>query len=288
MCVCVSLSLSLSTYIYIYIYNMLWDPAAQVPRRGDRLAGRGAASQRLSDYHYHYYHDCYSYYLVVLLIITIIIIIDISNIIIILLILLSLLFYLLSWTRRGYRGNNGLACSRACDSPCGNLLCESAPLFEHAPHERRSRAIHGFAKRANGTRDMTQRSAIRCVLSDDRARSIKREPRSLRSVLMISTCRISNWGSQIPAPFYMFTSRCPLKVQMSQGLGTFFQIELWKTGRTRIGHIFRESTRRLTWSARGKTPEWGALGTLDASGLGVGNARYYTIRFYTVLYYTIL
>ena len=36
----------------------------------------------------------------------------------------------------------------------------------------------------------------------------------------------------------MFTSKCPLKVQISQVLGPFFQIELLKTGRTSAGRRF--------------------------------------------------
>ena len=43
---------------------------------------------------------------------------------------------------------------------------------------------------------------------------------------------ISNRGSQIPEPLLIFTSKYTLKVQISQGLGSFFQIELLKTGRT--------------------------------------------------------
>ena len=35
----------------------------------------------------------------------------------------------------------------------------------------------------------------------------------------------------MPEPLLMFTSPCPLKVQISQGLGPFFQIELLKTVR---------------------------------------------------------
>ena len=42
---------------------------------------------------------------------------------------------------------------------------------------------------------------------------------------IISICKVSNRGSQITEPF-LFTSTCPLKVQISQGLGSFFQIAL--------------------------------------------------------------
>ena len=36
----------------------------------------------------------------------------------------------------------------------------------------------------------------------------------------------------ITEPMIIFTSTCPLKVQISQGLGPFFQIELLRTGRS--------------------------------------------------------
>ena len=39
---------------------------------------------------------------------------------------------------------------------------------------------------------------------------------------------MSNCGSQIPESSLIFTSTCPLKVQISQGLDPFFQIELLK------------------------------------------------------------
>ena len=50
-----------------------------------------------------------------------------------------------------------------------------------------------------------------------------------RSVLPISIRWISNWGSRIPETLLVFTSKCPLKVQISQGLGPFSQIELLRT-----------------------------------------------------------
>ena len=52
----------------------------------------------------------------------------------------------------------------------------------------------------------------------------------LRSVLIISTRRTSNGGPQIPEPVPTLPSKRPLKVQISQGLGPFLQIELLKTG----------------------------------------------------------
>ena len=42
----------------------------------------------------------------------------------------------------------------------------------------------------------------------------------------------------------MFTSTCPLKVQISQGLGPFFQIELLKTGRRKQENILSESKKQ--------------------------------------------
>ena len=38
-------------------------------------------------------------------------------------------------------------------------------------------------------------------------------------------------SSQIPEPLLVFISKCPLKVQIFQGLGPFLQIELLTTGR---------------------------------------------------------
>ena len=54
----------------------------------------------------------------------------------------------------------------------------------------------------------------------------------LRSVLIVSIRRHSNGGSQIPEPLLIVNSQCPLKVRIVQGLGPFFQIELFKTVRT--------------------------------------------------------
>ena len=54
-----------------------------------------------------------------------------------------------------------------------------------------------------------------------------------RSVLIIPIYTISNCGSQISEPLFVFTSKCPLKVQISRGLGPFSQIELFKTGCTK-------------------------------------------------------
>ena len=42
----------------------------------------------------------------------------------------------------------------------------------------------------------------------------------------------NNGGSQILEPLLIFTSACPLKAQISQWLGPFFQTELFKTGHT--------------------------------------------------------
>ena len=47
---------------------------------------------------------------------------------------------------------------------------------------------------------------------------------------MISIRIVSSSGSQIPEPLLIFTSKCALKAQISQGLGPSFQIELSKTG----------------------------------------------------------
>ena len=49
---------------------------------------------------------------------------------------------------------------------------------------------------------------------------------AIRSVLTISIRKFSNRGSRIPEPLLVFTSKCPLKIQVSQGLGPFFQIEV--------------------------------------------------------------
>ena len=70
------------------------------------------------------------------------------------------------------------------------------------------------------------------------------------SVPILSIRRHSNRGSQIPEPLLMFTSGCPSKLQVSQGLGPFFQIELLKTGRTinqgsRESHTLNDAAPRL-------------------------------------------
>ena len=53
---------------------------------------------------------------------------------------------------------------------------------------------------------------------------------SLRRFVYDIARKNSNWGSQIPESLLMFTSTCSLKAQISQGLGTFLQIGLPKTG----------------------------------------------------------
>ena len=58
---------------------------------------------------------------------------------------------------------------------------------------------------------------------------------AVRSILIISIHTISNLWSRIPEPLLISTSKYPLKVQISQGLGTLFQVELLKTGRTAWG-----------------------------------------------------
>ena len=50
--------------------------------------------------------------------------------------------------------------------------------------------------------------------------------------LVISTRRPSNRGSRTREPLIVLTSACPLTVQISQGLGPFFQIGLSKTDRS--------------------------------------------------------
>ena len=52
------------------------------------------------------------------------------------------------------------------------------------------------------------------------------------SVVVISIHKISNRGAPIPEPLLIFTSECPLEVQISQGPDPLFHIELLKTGRT--------------------------------------------------------
>ena len=53
----------------------------------------------------------------------------------------------------------------------------------------------------------------------------------IRSVIIISIYSTSKSGSQIPEPLLLFNSNCHWKVQISQGLGPCFQLELLKTGR---------------------------------------------------------
>ena len=64
-----------------------------------------------------------------------------------------------------------------------------------------------------------------------------------RSVLRISIHKkTTNRGSQIPEPLLMFTSKRPLKAQISQGLSPFVQIELLKTGRAIQGQKIPPTT----------------------------------------------
>ena len=51
------------------------------------------------------------------------------------------------------------------------------------------------------------------------AASVLRKGQLLRSLLTISSRKISNRGSQIPEPMLMFTLTCPLKVQISLSTG---------------------------------------------------------------------
>ena len=56
-------------------------------------------------------------------------------------------------------------------------------------------------------------------------RRVPRRAGALRSALISSIHKFSNRGSRIPEPLPIFTSTCTLKVEIPQGLGTFFQIE---------------------------------------------------------------
>ena len=58
-----------------------------------------------------------------------------------------------------------------------------------------------------------------------------RARRLARSLLVSSVRTISNRGSRVQEPLLAFTSTCPLKVQISLGLGPFFQISFLKTCR---------------------------------------------------------
>ena len=49
---------------------------------------------------------------------------------------------------------------------------------------------------------------------------------ALRSVLINSIRKTSNWGSRIQEPLLMFTSNCTLRVQTSKGLDPFLQIQM--------------------------------------------------------------
>ena len=53
-------------------------------------------------------------------------------------------------------------------------------------------------------------------------------------VLALSLRKITSWGSKNPQTLLVFASACPPKVQISQGLGPFLQIELLKTGRALV------------------------------------------------------
>ena len=69
--------------------------------------------------------------------------------------------------------------------------------------------------------------------------------RHLRSVLIISVREISNRGSRIQEPWLMFTSKCPLKVQISQGLEDYLKHKRLKSDRATVSsNIF--SSRNLS------------------------------------------
>ena len=92
------------------------------------------------------------------------------------------------------------------------------------------------------------------------------QPDIVRSVLIISVYTNSNLGCSNPRTLLIFT--CPLKVQISQGLGPFFRIELLKTGMAQcnLHSIVKYSTEhpfatRLRKTAKHKssklsTPTW--------------------------------
>ena len=74
-------------------------------------------------------------------------------------------------------------------------------------------------------------------------KSAQKAPRSQTPWLrppVFTKCQVE--VSQIPEPLLMFASTCPLRVQISQGLGPFFQIELLKAGR--MWHWRRGAGRR--------------------------------------------
>ena len=94
-----------------------------------------------------------------------------------------------------------------------------------------------YALPAGRGTDAARDAALRSVQADRRPRVqvVERPDSSItpagvvllevllpRSALIISIRRNSNRESQIPEPLLIFTSRCPLKVQISQGLGLFF------------------------------------------------------------------
>ena len=71
----------------------------------------------------------------------------------------------------------------------------------------------------------------------------------LPSALIISIRKISIWGSQILEPMLMFTSKCPLEVQISQGLThTHTHTHTpatWKHGWSKHGSSIKPSTTEL-------------------------------------------
>ena len=102
---------------------------------------------------------------------------------------------------------------------------------------------------------------------------------------MISICKKQIEGLKSRNTFIIFTPRCPLKVQISQGLGHFFQIGLLKTGRKRtcLPRLRPSSLPKGAW--RRCRRSWRRSATLAISHMGKTIRRVCQLCYPTALKY---
>ena len=86
-------------------------------------------------------------------------------------------------------------------------------------------------RRHRNTCDATGGSAVRSAAKRAAEVAPFQSPRQGTVGSRKFNSQISNWGSRIPGSLLILTWQSPLRVQTSQGLCPFFQIELLKTGR---------------------------------------------------------
>ena len=73
----------------------------------------------------------------------------------------------------------------------------------------------------------------------------------VQSVLIISICITYNWWSRIPEPLLWFTSKRPLKVQISQGRAQFSILSVWEPAAHAQGALQYKLARTACRCVRG-------------------------------------